>query len=93
MASERWNVLFSGRVQGVGFRYRTRLIANNFEVFGWVANLKDGKVQLVVEGEGNQISQFVADIREAMSGYLRDVQVEKGPALGEFDEFEIRRGW
>ena len=44
-------VFFSGRVQGVGFRYETKRIAMGYEVVGTVSNLEDGRVELCVMGE------------------------------------------
>ena len=46
----RRRVLFSGRVQGVGFRYTTEAVASRFQVTGWVRNVRDGRVELVAEG-------------------------------------------
>jgi len=43
-------VMYEGRVQGVGFRFSVKEIAQGFEVAGWVRNLPDGRVQLEVQG-------------------------------------------
>lgn len=92
MAIERWIVHFSGHVQGVGFRYRTQMISGGYQVFGWVANLSDGKVKVVAEGEESEISGFINEIQRTMSGYVREVKIEKSQSFGDFDSFEIRRG-
>ncbi len=92
----RRTVLFTGRVQGVGFRYATCRIAADFRVTGYVHNLPDGRVEAVVEGEEGEVSSFVGAVREAMSGYIRQVSVAPGggegqtAATGEFSRFEIR---
>ena len=57
-------VFYSGQVQGVGFRYSTVRIAEDFEVAGWVCNLPDGRVELQVKGEPDQVVAFLMRIRE-----------------------------
>ena len=51
-------VFFSGRVQGVGFRYHTLQVAKQFDVSGYVRNLSDGRVQLETEGEEAEVNAF-----------------------------------
>jgi acylphosphatase len=90
MAIERWEIYFSGTVQGVGFRYRTRIIAENFPVTGWVGNLADRRVKLVVEGERDTLGQFVDQIADNMSAYIKSVDKSVLVPTGEFGQFEIR---
>jgi acylphosphatase len=87
---ERRTVHFRGRVQGVGFRYTTRQIAGGFRVTGYVQNLPDGSVRLVAEGAVSELDRFVAEIREQMSGFIRQLQADSQPATNEFDDFGIR---
>ena len=61
MISKR--VYFSGRVQGVGFRYETKRIAMGYEVVGTVSNLDDGRVELRVRGEELEVDDFISNIR------------------------------
>jgi acylphosphatase len=89
-AQERRLVHFGGHVQGVGFRYSARQVAAGFEVTGYVQNLADGRVRLVVEGAPAELNRFLDELRGRMAGYIRDVQSETAPANGEFDDFEIR---
>ncbi len=90
MPIERWNVVFLGHVQGVGFRFRTKTIADNYSVTGWVANLDNGQVKMLVEGQPAEIAGFINDIKEKMAGFIRQVEIEKTPARGGFNSFEIR---
>jgi len=55
-------VIFSGRVQGVGFRYHTKQLALGFEVVGWVKNRRDGTVELQAMGEEAELSEFIEEI-------------------------------
>jgi acylphosphatase len=86
---QRRTVLYSGRVQGVGFRYTTRSIAQRYAVEGYVKNLPDGRVELVVEGEKRELDGLLSEIRDHFSGNLRDEKCDLQPASGEFRGFEI----
>ena len=89
MAMERREVHFSGRVQGVGFRYTTRQIAADYGVSGFVKNLPDGRVQMVVEGEGAEIDELLEAIQGEMRGNIRDTRVDRTDYQGAFDNFDI----
>lgn len=86
---ERREILFSGNVQGVGFRYTTRSIAANYEVVGVVCNLSDGRVQLCVEGKTSVLDRFLADLSERMASHIHDMTFDVRPRTGEFTCFEI----
>lgn len=87
--NRRFTVYFSGTVQGVGFRYTTERIARRFSVTGYVRNLRDGRVEAVVEGVPAEVGLFLAALNEAMAGYIRERRMEEGPATGEFAGFRI----
>jgi len=75
-------VHFTGRVQGVGFRYQTLQVARGYEVSGWVRNLADGRVELEAEGEMSEVEAFVAALAGQMEGYIREIHrhAQRGPA-------------
>ena len=81
---------FSGRVQGVGFRYTTHNIAQQHNVQGYVRNTPDGRVELVMEGPDGELDRVMESIRERMGEYIRDVKTDESPATGEFNHFNIR---
>lgn len=83
-------VHFSGRVQGVGFRYHTLQVAKEFEVCGFVRNLTDGRVLLEVEGPAREIDAFVKSVVDRMHGYVRQVERAAERRLASFRGFEIR---
>ena len=83
-------VHFSGRVQGVGFRYQTLQVAREFEVTGFVRNLPDGRVQLEVEGRRDDIDAFVSAIEERMHGYIRKIERTGATRQPTFRDFAIR---
>jgi acylphosphatase len=88
----RLTVLYSGHVQGVGFRYTTKTVATGFEIAGTVRNLPDGRVELVAEGNRAELEAFRAAILDAgLAGFIRDEQVTWADAKNEFRGFEIAR--
>jgi acylphosphatase len=89
-APERRQVVYSGRVQGVGFRYSTRSIARNYDVTGFVRNLSDGRVELVAEGSSEQLDGFLEEVADRLSGHIREAQSDRQPAQREFANFAIR---
>jgi acylphosphatase len=89
-AEIRREIHFEGRVQGVGFRQTTRSIATGFPVVGFVQNLPDGRVRLVAEGSSVEVDRFVAAVQNELNRYIRDMQTDDSPAVGEFKDFDIR---
>lgn len=81
---------FSGRVQGVGFRYTTYEIARQFDVDGYVRNLPDGRVELWIQGRTGQIDAVVDAIEQAMQRNLTRVDLVEAPVNKEVREFIIR---
>ena len=85
-------VHYSGRVQGVGFRFTTQQVARRHAaVVGFVENLVDGRVRLVVEGDGAQVSAFLEDVKSTMADYIREVNVKERPVTEAYTSFEIRQ--
>lgn len=83
-------VIFVGRVQGVGFRWTTKNLADGFEVTGYVKNLPDGTVEMVVEGEESEAKNFLAALQARMSDYLERSEVAVAScAQRRFTEFTI----
>jgi acylphosphatase len=86
----RRHVYYSGRVQGVGFRYTAKNLAMRYDISGYVRNLPDGRVELIVEGPDDEIEQLLAALSDRMTGYIRNVESAQKPAMGEFSHFHIR---
>jgi acylphosphatase len=74
----------------VGFRYTTKNIAMRFDVSGYVRNLPDGRVELIVEGPPPQIEEMIRSVESRMSGYIQQIENSILPATGEFSHFHIR---
>ena len=81
---------YSGRVQGVSFRYTAEDIACELGVTGWVKNLRDGRVEVVAEADEEVLKDFLSRINHYFSSYIRDSDIQWQPATGEFKDFGIR---
>jgi acylphosphatase len=80
-------VYYSGRVQGVGFRMGTARIALGYPVSGWVKNLADGRVQLHVEGEEADVTQFLDAVRSRWKGNIEAEKEEEATPTGKYRGF------
>lgn len=87
---QRMRIYYSGRVQGVGFRYNVKSVAAGFEVTGTVRNLNDGRVEVIAEGLRSELDAFQAAIRNSgLSGFIRDENVMWSDAQNDIRGFEI----
>jgi acylphosphatase len=83
-------VFFTGHVQGVGFRYQVRQVAQGFEVTGFVQNLSDGRVLLEAEGPADEVREFLAAVQERMEGFIRKTEQTAASRAPQFSGFAIR---
>jgi len=87
----RAHVLIKGKVQGVYFRQNLRVVAKRHKVNGWVRNLKDGRVEAVLEGDELKVSEVIEWCHAGPSeAKVYDVNVQYEPYTGEFTAFEVR---
>jgi len=87
----RAHLLIFGRVQGVAFRYYTQDIAQSLEIKGWVRNCWDGKVEIVMEGEEDRVTELIDWCYQGSgSAIVEKVDVEWEEYGGEFNSFGIR---
>jgi len=85
----RAHVIYSGRVQGVGFRYTVLELANQLHVTGWVKNLPDGRVEAVIEGDEDSVKKLALEIDQAFKRNIRDKLLNYSEGINEFQKFEI----
>ena len=87
----RRRVYFSGRVQGVGFRYTCRTIARGFQVGGLCPKFARRRVELMAEGEPGELDEFFSAIQSEMNSYIKCAAIESAPT-GDYPltDFSIR---
>jgi acylphosphatase len=83
-------VFYEGKVQGVGFRWTTRKIAQGYDVTGLVKNLPDGRVELQVSGDADEVKSFLQDIRDSgIAGHIAAERVDEIAVPTPFKGFQI----
>jgi acylphosphatase len=87
---KRLHIFYTGTVQGVGFRFTVRRIASRLPVTGFVRNLSDGRVELLAEGDEQDLGTLSAEINHAMRRYVTNANTSWSDATGDFDDFTIR---
>ncbi len=84
------HVIFAGTVQGVGFRYFVKNIADKFGVKGYVRNLPDGTVEVVAEGDEETLRKFLEAIEDGPPlAEVKGMRFEFLDKDGGFESFEI----
>lgn len=85
----RWHIVLTGRVQGVGLRFRARMIAQQYHLTGWICNQSDGSVELELQGEQHSIDRCLEQIRTLPGVRANIVHVEELSPVSE-KQFRIR---
>lgn len=84
-------IFYTGRVQGVGFRFSVKQLAKGFEVTGWVRNLPDGRVELQVLGGEAEVGEFLQEIQDShLGGFIREKEEHAISRLENCSGFSIR---
>ena len=87
---QRLHANIFGRVQGVNFRFYTRLMARQIGVKGWVRNRADGSVEVVAEGTPQQLEKLIEFLNTGSeSASVSRVDTDWLAATGEFADFQI----
>ncbi len=87
----RLHLFVSGRVQGVFFRQSTKEKARKLNLNGWVKNLKDGKVEIVSEGEKEKNKKLLDWVRKSgpLLARVDNVEIKEEDSKNEFKSFDI----
>jgi acylphosphatase len=86
----RSTIHFTGQVQGVGFRFTVQQIAATTDLTGYVRNLPDGRVELVVEGDEYEILSLLREIQDHMGGFIKQTDQQTALGTGEFAGFVVK---
>lgn len=88
---KQYHIIVSGRVQGVGFRYFTQSKAVEHQISGWVRNKMDGTVEIVAEGEEQNLQNFLASIQKGSPfSKVENIQLTEYDEVEGFQKFDIR---
>jgi acylphosphatase len=83
------HVIFTGRVQGVGFRYTAHRMAHRHKLTGFVRNMWDGTVEMLAQGPAGDIDDCIRDIKEYFGDYLRETRIQEIPPDPKYKDFRI----
>ena len=85
-----YHLYFEGMVQGVGFRFRAYDLARRYKIKGWVANLIDGRVEIIAEADSDDLNSFLAALKSEFKPHIGDSRIEELSFSGQYKSFEIR---
>ena len=86
----RWHIIFSGRVQHVGFRYTAYYLAKNLYLTGWVDNLPDGRVEMEVQGPVTQVRKLLVQLKGATHITITHMDISEQPVQPHERRFGVR---
>ncbi len=90
MSNQRIRIIVTGKVQGVFFRQALKVMAKKNDIFGWVKNLKDGRVEAVLEGDEEKVSRLVEWAHGGpANARVEDVEIRNEQSTGEFSKFDV----
>jgi len=90
MEKHRVRIYVKGKVQGVFFRQALKVTAKKNNVCGWVKNLKDGRVEVLLEGENLDVSTMVEWCHAgSANARVEDIEIKNENYTGEFSKFEV----
>lgn len=83
------HIIFIGQVQGVGFRYASQRTASRHNLTGYVKNLPHGSVEMLAQGEPQDVDNCISDIQDSFRGYIRETQINDLPPNPRYTNFRI----
>ena len=90
MTNQRVRVFVKGKVQGVFFRQALKVVAKKNNVLGWVRNLKDGRVEAILEGDNKSVNSVIEWTRIGpANSRVDDIEVSNEELKNEFSTFDV----
>ena len=91
MAQKRFSARIYGRVQGVGFRFFAREVANELGVVGYIRNTADGGVEVLAEGDEGSLERFLDLLKEGpRTAHVTRIDLSWEPPTGAYDRFHVK---
>jgi len=88
---KRISLFISGYVQGVGYRWYVQRLAKRINVYGFVRNLRDGRVEALVEGKDELVEQFLQNLKEgSFKDQLEEIKKSEEEYQEEYSDFTIK---
>ena len=82
-------IIFIGRVQGVGFRFTAFNAASRYQLKGQVRNLPNGSVEMIAQGILADIDDCVIDIKNSFEGYIKEIKTQQLNPNTQYKDFKI----
>lgn len=84
-------MMVSGRVQGVGFRYMTKIVADRLGIFGMVKNEPNGDVYIEAMGNERNIDQFIEEVKKSPApfGHVDHLDINKSADFTDYHDFTV----
>jgi len=89
MSESAKHIVFTGQVQGVGFRFTAFNMANRYQLTGLVRNLIDGSVEMITQGTNDDIDSCISEIKRSFSGCIIETKIEEAPYNPKYKDFKI----
>ncbi len=83
------SIIFTGRVQGVGFRFTARRAASRRQLTGYVRTMPNGSVEMLAQGRSEDVDDCIRDIKDSFVGYTREAKIEETPLNPQYTDFKI----
>jgi acylphosphatase len=83
------HIIFSGKVQGVGFRNKARSIATGRQLTGYVRNLADGTVEMIVQGKAQDVDDCLKNIKEFFKKNIKEAKISNVDYESKYTDFKV----
>lgn len=91
MGIKQYHLLITGRVQGVGYRASASDKGQQLGINGWVKNLQDGRVEMLIAGEQLQLEQMIAWAEQGPRfAEVTHIDISEQSVTGKLSDFQIR---
>ena len=86
----RYHYRFKGQVQGVGFRWTARMLAEKLDLTGWVENMWDGSVEMEIQGDEQTIDRMIEGLQHGRYIEIDDIERKQIPVIDKEHYFDVK---